>query len=173
MAKPNKKGKIHIDHTAKVAEQVDKNASIIKESIETINKAAINKVEKLIIKDISNHSEQLVNVCIKGIDHATQNSEFSAQIVNNYITNWNLIMDDMWSVCEKYSNDAIASKNFEDIFKVNMNAVESFTNIVRQMSLVNSQTILDCCNEVVVPSIKQTTYSVEKLKKCYNSSNAC
>lgn len=173
MAKPNKKGKIRVDHAAKVAEHADKNASTIKESIETINKAAINKVEKLIIKDISNHSEQLVNVCIKGIDHATQNSEFSAQIVNNYVTNWNLIMGDMWSACERYSNDAIDSKNFEDLFKVNMNALESFTNIVRQMSLVNSQTILDCCNEVVVPSIKQTTYSVEKLKKCYNSSKAC
>ncbi len=171
MIKPkgNKKEKLVIDHNPahQVSDKAQENKDINNTEESAMDKKTINKVEKLIIKDVSQHSEQIVSMCIKSLDNASQNREFTTQIVNNYLTNWNLILDDMWDACAKYTSNAVAAKDFEGLYKANMDAVESFNNILKQASLVNSQIALDCCNEVLVPSLKQTVSSVEKLKKCY------
>lgn len=168
MNKHNKKEKGPTNNTVNADNVANTIKAANKKNSGDLNETVISQVEKVLVKDVGNHSEQLVDICIKGMDHATQNGEFATQIVNNYFTNWNLIIDDIWAVYANYTNDAIASKDIEDLYNANLKAIESFTNIIKQASLVNSQIALDCCNEVVVPSIKQTTTSVEKLKKCYS-----
>ncbi|ETO22024.1 type I restriction-modification system methyltransferase subunit [Reticulomyxa filosa] len=124
------------------------------------NKSAENIISQL---------EEVNKLCINNCGLASQNHEFATQILNNLFTNVNLVMGDIWNAYANYSNNLISSKNLVDMNIANEQLADNFLNIAKQVQLINAQVMLDCCNELVAPSLKQAASCSEKIAKKINS----
>jgi hypothetical protein len=112
---------------------------------------------------LNNQYEQISNLYLNCFGNLFQNNEFACQIFSNYVTNLNLLSNDIWNSYANFSNGLIECKNIDDLNKVNQKGNELLLNIMKQMGFVNAQTYLDFCNEIVAPSLKQFAASTEKL----------